>query len=140
MIASEQPGEQGYHVETPEQVALSYDVAGLGSRFVAALLDTLLQTLALVLFGFGLVWAAGTLVIKERGDLRQSVLREFGVGATGVEPGRPIENLGRLGASEHGLLRDYLTRRPALAEPAADALARQLAASLANKLGHELES
>lgn len=34
--------DESYRVETPERIDLSYDVAGIGSRFVAALLDTLI--------------------------------------------------------------------------------------------------
>lgn len=36
-------------IETPEHIQISYDVAGLGSRFVAVLLDGLLQTAAITL-------------------------------------------------------------------------------------------
>ncbi len=39
------------NIETPEQVDLRFPIAGLGSRFVAILLDTLLQTLAYLLLG-----------------------------------------------------------------------------------------
>jgi len=40
-----------YRVETPEQIGLEYDIAGLGTRFLAALIDTLILgfTLSLVL-------------------------------------------------------------------------------------------
>src|SRR3954454_8481073 len=31
--------ERQYTVETPEQIELAYDVAGIGSRFLAALID-----------------------------------------------------------------------------------------------------
>ncbi len=45
-------GEDRLDIDTPENVAFGYDIAGLGSRFLAALIDTviitLLQVLALV--------------------------------------------------------------------------------------------
>jgi uncharacterized RDD family membrane protein YckC len=34
--------DEHYRIDTPENIAFSYDVAGIGSRFLAALLDTLL--------------------------------------------------------------------------------------------------
>jgi uncharacterized RDD family membrane protein YckC len=43
-----------YRVETPEQIELAYDVAGLGSRFLAALVDTTIQVVL-----FGLIWFVG---------------------------------------------------------------------------------
>ncbi|HEY3081842.1 MAG TPA: RDD family protein [Chloroflexota bacterium] len=42
-----------YRIGTPEQIDLAYDVAGLGSRFLAALVDTVIQTGLLVLIWFG---------------------------------------------------------------------------------------
>ena len=44
-----------YRIGTPEQIDLAYDVAGLGSRFLAALVDTVIQTVLLVLIWFGSV-------------------------------------------------------------------------------------
>jgi uncharacterized RDD family membrane protein YckC len=48
----------GYRVETPEQIGLDYDVAGLGTRFQAALIDTIILavtiTLIICLGTFGL--------------------------------------------------------------------------------------
>lgn len=40
-------------VATPELVAFSYEIAGLGSRFLAALLDTLLLLIAFIVLGIG---------------------------------------------------------------------------------------
>ncbi|MEZ4664081.1 MAG: RDD family protein [Caldilineaceae bacterium] len=37
-----------YTIETPENVTFGYEVAGIGSRFVGALVDTLVLTLALI--------------------------------------------------------------------------------------------
>ncbi|MCB9148371.1 MAG: RDD family protein [Caldilineaceae bacterium] len=38
-----------YTIETPENVTFGYEVAGIGSRFVGALVDTLVLTLALII-------------------------------------------------------------------------------------------
>jgi uncharacterized RDD family membrane protein YckC len=47
-----------YTVDTPENIELAYDVAGIGSRFVAAIVDSLIivvaQVLLLYLMGLGL--------------------------------------------------------------------------------------
>lgn len=63
---SDQPGPRyetdddgyAYRVETPEQIGLDYDIAGLGTRFQAALIDTLILgftiTLILCIGTFGL--------------------------------------------------------------------------------------
>lgn len=49
----------GYRVETPEGIDLDYDVAGLGSRFVAALVDTvILFVLLIFLLTMGLLGIA----------------------------------------------------------------------------------
>jgi len=37
-----------YKLDTPESVAVTYDVAGIGSRFLAALIDTVVQTVIVV--------------------------------------------------------------------------------------------
>ena len=34
--------EERYHVATPENISFSYDIAGIGSRFMAALVDLLI--------------------------------------------------------------------------------------------------
>lgn len=38
-----------YRFETPEQVDVSYDIAGIGSRFIAALLDTIIISIAFLI-------------------------------------------------------------------------------------------
>jgi uncharacterized RDD family membrane protein YckC len=43
------------HIDTPEQVSLQYAIAGVGSRFVAALLDNLIITAFYILAFLGLV-------------------------------------------------------------------------------------
>lgn len=66
-----------YSLETPESVAVSYPIAGIGSRFLALLIDSLIQTLviiavAIVMYVAGLslggsagyvVFGVGTLII-----------------------------------------------------------------------------
>jgi uncharacterized RDD family membrane protein YckC len=51
-----------YRVLTPERVSLQYDIAGIGSRGAAALVDTALQVGALVIVGIALTsgFIAGT--------------------------------------------------------------------------------
>ncbi len=41
-------------IETPEHVRFSYEIAGIGSRFIAAILDYIIQALAFTVFGIGL--------------------------------------------------------------------------------------
>lgn len=50
-----------YIVETPEIVAVAYDVAGLGSRCLAAIIDTLLILVLQVGFGVALLVGVGQL-------------------------------------------------------------------------------
>ena len=50
--------DQQVAVETPEQVLISYTIAGIGSRSAAALLDTLVW-MALILLVVGLTSAFG---------------------------------------------------------------------------------
>lgn len=59
--------DDAYQLRTPEQVELHYDLAGLGSRFVALLIDGLIQgaaTLA-IMFGLGLSMALLTRAARE---------------------------------------------------------------------------
>jgi uncharacterized RDD family membrane protein YckC len=46
-----QDGEPDYAVLTPERITLQYDVAGIGSRSAAALIDVTIQLLVLLLLG-----------------------------------------------------------------------------------------
>lgn len=52
-----------YAIQTPEQISVSFDVAGIGSRFLALLIDTMIQGAALILGAIviGLLSAAGVL-------------------------------------------------------------------------------
>jgi uncharacterized RDD family membrane protein YckC len=47
-----------YSVLTPERVSLQYDIAGIGSRGAAAIVDTAIQLVAVVVFFFGVSAAA----------------------------------------------------------------------------------
>ncbi|HEY3397289.1 MAG TPA: RDD family protein [Armatimonadota bacterium] len=51
--------QDNLEIETPEHIVLRYELAGLGSRFVAVMLDGLTQFLVLATI-FGLVWRLGT--------------------------------------------------------------------------------
>ena len=53
--------EQRYSVETPEQIDLLYDIAGIGSRFLAALIDHILIGIILSLLCVGAALAADQL-------------------------------------------------------------------------------
>jgi uncharacterized RDD family membrane protein YckC len=48
-----------YSVLTPERVSLEYGIAGIGSRAGAAIIDTIIQVVALTVVTIGLVTAAG---------------------------------------------------------------------------------
>lgn len=48
------PSDEVFEVDTPEQLLLEYPLAGIGSRFLALLLDTLVQLICVVV-GFSLV-------------------------------------------------------------------------------------
>lgn len=50
--------ERLYTVETPEQIAVQYDLAGIGSRFLAALIDHVLLAIILSLLCSGVTLAA----------------------------------------------------------------------------------
>ncbi len=52
-----------YTIDTPENVTFGYEIAGIGSRFIGALMDSLILLLALIvlnlLLGILLAWAEG---------------------------------------------------------------------------------
>jgi uncharacterized RDD family membrane protein YckC len=57
--------QRNVDVRTPESIALTYDLAGLGSRFLAVCIDQLAQIAVLVALGWGLVlWASHYHVAK----------------------------------------------------------------------------
>jgi len=49
--------EQEYAIDTPESVTFAYEVAGVGNRFIAALIDTTLLFTTLILLNL-IVWVA----------------------------------------------------------------------------------
>jgi len=50
-----------YSIDTPEQVALEFDLAGMGSRFMAVLVDHLIQFVGIMLFAM-IFWAVGAVL------------------------------------------------------------------------------
>src|SRR5579884_1715177 len=52
-------------IETPEQLRLDFPVAGIGSRFLAIVIDSLIQiaTVVIVLVAFGILRAIGVLAL-----------------------------------------------------------------------------
>ena len=54
-----------YIVETPEQIELAYDLAGIGSRFLAAIVDSALIALAELALFFALAQIAGAMEFAE---------------------------------------------------------------------------
>jgi uncharacterized RDD family membrane protein YckC len=69
--------ERLYTIETPEQIDVAYDVAGIGSRFLAALIDHLILAVILSLSCAGLSIAASQLDIGFDGGI---ILGLFGLG------------------------------------------------------------
>jgi uncharacterized RDD family membrane protein YckC len=61
------PPDDRYRVETPEQIGLEYDIAGLGTRFLASLVDIIFLSLILFVVGCLGVFGLGALaaVISE---------------------------------------------------------------------------
>lgn len=54
-----------HQLDTPEHVSLSYEVADIGSRFLAALIDTLIMTLSFVLIALTVAAAFTALMVTE---------------------------------------------------------------------------
>lgn len=61
--------EQDYSIDTPESVTFAYEVAGIGNRFIAALIDTTILFIALLLLNVLVLAALGVL-----GDLDGDIL------------------------------------------------------------------
>jgi uncharacterized RDD family membrane protein YckC len=53
-------------IDTPEQIALELPLAGIGSRFLALAIDTVLQTVLYVVGGFALIFAGKSVVGLDR--------------------------------------------------------------------------
>jgi uncharacterized RDD family membrane protein YckC len=66
ILTSEEPRDDEYRLLTPENVEFSYDVAGLGTRFVAAMVDTLIQTVLFAVVAVSTLVAAGTTALLAR--------------------------------------------------------------------------
>src|SRR5438309_3358168 len=64
---------ESYVVQTPENVAVSYELAGVGSRFIAAATDSIIQLVLIVIVVFALS-VAGAIGLSSR------ALRDLGVG------------------------------------------------------------
>ena len=60
--------DQDYTIDTPENVSLTYDIAGIGNRFIGALIDTFLVTCLLVILNIllfvVLIWDDAPLAIS----------------------------------------------------------------------------
>jgi uncharacterized RDD family membrane protein YckC len=71
-----------YDLRTPEQIELQYDLAGLGSRFLAMMIDGLIQTVVLLalaaVFGLGAALLYGGL--REVVSRSPSVVLSVGIG------------------------------------------------------------
>ncbi len=66
-----------YTIETPEQIDVAYDIAGIGSRFLAALVDHILLALGLAV---GCVLVALVADLLQLGFDESIVLTLFGIG------------------------------------------------------------
>ena len=55
------PSEDQISIDTPEQIQLEFPLAGIGSRFLALTLDTILQTLLYIAGTFAMIAGAGFL-------------------------------------------------------------------------------
>src|SRR3712207_2667130 len=71
-----------YDLRTPEQIELQYDLAGLGSRFLAMLIDSLVQMVIMLalgaVFGLGAYLLVGSL--REITNRSPSVVLSVGLG------------------------------------------------------------
>jgi uncharacterized RDD family membrane protein YckC len=54
-------------VRTPESIAFSYELAGVGSRFLALMIDQAIQVVTLIAIFMGLVLAAARLAVSRHG-------------------------------------------------------------------------
>jgi uncharacterized RDD family membrane protein YckC len=64
-----------YQVLTPERVSLQYDIAGVGSRGAAVLIDSLIQSVVLVVLLFGLIGTSAVArVINQDADVADALL------------------------------------------------------------------
>lgn len=66
---------QKVEIQTPEQIQFSYELAGLGSRFIATFVDTLIQGAAIALIQLGLLLFPQNLL-----DHADTLFSQWGVG------------------------------------------------------------
>jgi len=72
--------DEHWHIDTPENVAFDYEVAGIGSRFLAALVDTLLILILQVIVVLAVTWVLGSLAISvSESDVLPWLLALFGL-------------------------------------------------------------
>lgn len=64
--------EQEYAIDTPESVTFAYEVAGIGNRFIAALIDTTLLFTSLILLNLVVVVVLGILGDSDFGALDEA--------------------------------------------------------------------
>ena len=76
------PAPEKLTIDTPEQIALEFPLAGIGSRFLAIAFDSLLQGAALVLLFLGvlLLGAAGRRLSQLSGVGMWAVAIAFAIG------------------------------------------------------------
>lgn len=67
-----------YTVDTPENIEFAYDIAGIGSRFLAAIIDTFLIGLAELILGFIVAVAISRSGFAERVDSAESIFLAAG--------------------------------------------------------------
>lgn len=53
--------DRNVDVRTPESIAFTYELAGLGSRFLALMIDTVVQLLVAIAIFLGILWASSRL-------------------------------------------------------------------------------
>lgn len=71
-------------IDTPEQVELEFPLAGIGSRFLAMFVDTILQGIAVILLLVLLAIAGAGNVLPRLGELRKWELALYIVGAFSI--------------------------------------------------------
>ncbi len=64
--------DRSLNVHTPESIAFSYDLAGLGSRFLAVVVDFVIQLAILTAILLGISWAASGTVHLPAGTLSKA--------------------------------------------------------------------
>ena len=67
-----------YTVDTPENIEFAYDIAGIGSRFLAAIIDTFLIGIAEIILGFIIGLAIARTGLADRVGSAESILLAAG--------------------------------------------------------------